>query len=609
MSFRTRLTLFFVLIVILPMVAVAIVVSRLVGESETGKADARVNQGEVAAFSLYDDARRAADGALRAVGGDARLLAALRAHDLPAAGSRVRRLLRSTGAARIEVLLSGGRSLTAGEAAALAPRRTDLIAPGGQRLGRVELSVTAARRYVRRVERFTGFDARVTRGGRTLATTVTAKGGNFRTASFNAPDFGGRPVRVTVLLDADAATSSVHNDRLVLGAILLGFLLLSGAFALGVSRALGAQIGRFLHAARRIGEGDLGAEVPVHGRDEFSSLGQEFNKMSAQLAGRLEELRQERARLRTAILRTGEAAASGLDGDALLDNVVRTAVDGVQAGCGRALMRGPQRGPLEQRAGAGDPDGLEETLRRAEGRALDAGLPSEVSENGGAALAFPLRESAGDRRVLGIVSVARTGERFSDAERELFNSLAGQAARGVENVELHERVRYQAVHDELTGLANHRRFQELLDAELERARRFDQDTALVLLDIDNFKRVNDTWGHQQGDLVLQQVARVLVETSREIDEPARYGGEEMAVALPQTDLEGAFRLAERMRAAIEALAIPRPDGGVLEVTASFGVAAFPGSAVEKDELIAAADEALYEAKRAGKNRTVRAVRL
>ena len=227
----------------------------------------------------------------------------------------------------------------------------------------------------------------------------------------------------------------------------------------------------------------------------------------------------------------------------------------------RAHARAPARARSSSAREPARPNGLEDDPAPGGGRALDAGTPSEVSENGAAALAFPLRESAGDRRVLGLVSVARSGERFSDAERELFNSLAGQAARGVENVELHERVSYQAIHDELTGLANHRRFQEFLDAELERARRFEQDTALILLDIDDFKRVNDTWGHQQGDLVLQEVARVLTETSREIDEPARYGGEEMVVALPQTDIEGAHHLAERMRRAIEELELPLPAGG------------------------------------------------
>jgi diguanylate cyclase (GGDEF)-like protein len=129
-----------------------------------------------------------------------------------------------------------------------------------------------------------------------------------------------------------------------------------------------------------------------------------------------------------------------------------------------------------------------------------------------------------------------------------------------------------------------------------------------MLDIDNFKQVNDAYGHLQGDLVLREVARVLRQSSREIDEPARYGGEEMAVALPQTDLEGAYQFAERVRRSVEDLALPLPSGdGVLKVTASFGVASLAAADhADKDALVAAADNALYEAKRMGKNRTVRA---
>ena len=166
----------------------------------------------------------------------------------------------------------------------------------------------------------------------------------------------------------------------------------------------------------------------------------------------------------------------------------------------------------------------------------------------------------------------------------------------------------QAVTDELTGLFNHRRFQEVISAEVERARRYGQEMGLIMLDIDNFKQVNDRYGHLQGDLVLREVARVLRQSSREIDEPARYGGEEMAVALPQTDLEGAFQFAERVRHSVEALDLPLLSGdGTLKVTASFGVASLASANhADKDALVAAADSALYEAKRAGKNRTVRA---
>jgi diguanylate cyclase (GGDEF)-like protein len=136
-----------------------------------------------------------------------------------------------------------------------------------------------------------------------------------------------------------------------------------------------------------------------------------------------------------------------------------------------------------------------------------------------------------------------------------------------------------------------------------------------MLDLDNFKSINDSYGHLQGDLVLREVARILRETCREIDDPARYGGEEMAVALPETDLEGAVQFAERLRQRIEELEVPILDGGdgngdgpgTLRVTASFGAAALPESSdPDKDALVAAADAALYRAKRMGKNRVIKA---
>jgi diguanylate cyclase (GGDEF)-like protein len=128
-----------------------------------------------------------------------------------------------------------------------------------------------------------------------------------------------------------------------------------------------------------------------------------------------------------------------------------------------------------------------------------------------------------------------------------------------------------------------------------------------MVDLDDFKAVNDTYGHQQGDQVLRSVAGLMRKYSREIDGPARYGGEELAVVLPQTDLDGAYQLAERLRKGIAELAIPLVAGdGQMRVTASLGVAALPENAEDPDPLIAAADAALYEAKRTGKNKTVRA---
>jgi diguanylate cyclase (GGDEF)-like protein len=162
------------------------------------------------------------------------------------------------------------------------------------------------------------------------------------------------------------------------------------------------------------------------------------------------------------------------------------------------------------------------------------------------------------------------------------------------------RVASQASTDSLTGLANRRMFDEELALEWRRADRVGDSLALVLLDLDDFKRVNDAHGHQAGDAVLRAVGRILGNGVRQVDLAGRYGGEEFALILPETDLAGAQRLAERLRVAFEGTATELPNGAKITTTASFGVAV-KGELRTAEDLIAAADEELYAAKRAGKN--------
>jgi diguanylate cyclase (GGDEF)-like protein len=167
------------------------------------------------------------------------------------------------------------------------------------------------------------------------------------------------------------------------------------------------------------------------------------------------------------------------------------------------------------------------------------------------------------------------------------------------------RLTRQAQTDALTNLANRRALDERLDDEVDHARRLGTNIAFVIADIDNFKSINDRYGHQTGDEVLRRVSRAFAETVRELDLPGRYGGEEFALVLPGTNLSGARALAEKIRKSLEELLVTGPDGSPFQVTASFGAACFPAqSSVE--ELVAAADAALYEAKRTGKNRVVTA---
>ncbi len=158
-----------------------------------------------------------------------------------------------------------------------------------------------------------------------------------------------------------------------------------------------------------------------------------------------------------------------------------------------------------------------------------------------------------------------------------------------------------AATDGLTGLNNHLEFQRQLQAEIERSERFGHPLSLLLLDIDHFKQLNDRYGHQVGDDVLRRTGALLREEIRVVDQPARYGGEEFAIILPEMQAPGALTLAERLRLRISAANMTVGEGQVINITVSIGVATFPEQAKSGKELIAAADQALYAAKKAGRN--------
>jgi diguanylate cyclase (GGDEF)-like protein len=160
--------------------------------------------------------------------------------------------------------------------------------------------------------------------------------------------------------------------------------------------------------------------------------------------------------------------------------------------------------------------------------------------------------------------------------------------------------------DTLTGLANYRSFREALDQEMERTQRSDQPTSLIMLDIDFFKQVNDTWGHEVGNRALVHLASLMVQTLRKLDIPCRYGGEEFAVILPDTDLAASLPVAERLREAIAATPVP-VAGQELALTVSLGLSCYTSKEKQSaEELIQEADNYLYRAKESGRNRTCHA---
>ncbi len=227
------------------------------------------------------------------------------------------------------------------------------------------------------------------------------------------------------------------------------------------------------------------------------------------------------------------------------------------------------------------------------------------SEDAGLAGAFPDARNlaivplSADRQAIGVLVIEHPKRLPARIERRVVGMLERFAAHGalaLRNAWLLEQVQHLAATDGLTGLANRSTFQRTLGLEVARSQRTGEPVSLLLLDLDHFKHLNDTWGHQTGDEVLRRVAAVLDESCRGFDLPARYGGEEFAVVLPSTSLDQAVSVAERLR---EMMA-----GALIEpsVTISVGVATVPHTATSAEDLVRAADEALYASKRGGRDR-------
>ncbi|MBE0616852.1 MAG: GGDEF domain-containing protein [Proteobacteria bacterium] len=219
----------------------------------------------------------------------------------------------------------------------------------------------------------------------------------------------------------------------------------------------------------------------------------------------------------------------------------------------------------------------------------------------GSLILQPLRASTDTIGVFCAASLS--AKAFDPAAVQFCEVLAQHGAQGISLLRAHEELERLATTDGLTDLANRRVFFDRLGAEILRSRRYEHGLALLILDADHFKKINDLHGHPAGDAVLRAVAQALAAFARETDLPARYGGEEFAILLPSTTEEGARALAERVRAGVEALQVAW-EGKVIPVRVSVGVATLEGESDSADGLVARADQALYAAKQTGRNKVV-----
>ena len=575
-SFKLKLFLWFALLALLPLAVAFYGYDSLAKRSETRRVDAGLQSSLRAAVAGYQGRLDAASAQAAQLAADPRLQRALRGRDVATLRRVVARVPGASVTARgvhigSSVTPAGVRSVT-------------VTTDGGATLGRVSVRVPVDERLLARLGTSLSPEDELvaTRGGRVIAgrgrgqplaaltdrpTAVQVASLSFRalaTSPFTQP----RGLAFVALSPQSAIDAAARRSERGILLVLAGSLTLIAIVTYLLGRSIVRTLRRLSDAANALASGHLSERVEVRGRDEFADLASAFNDMAAQLQQRLVELETERTRVRDAAARFGEALVATHDSTQLLQVIVETAVEATGADGGLVLGR--------------------------EGELVRIGDPEAPGER----IAFPLRAGASD-----FGSLVITAPTFDADQVEAAASLAAQAVVALENARLHRIVERQALFDSLTGLANRRRLEETMRAELARAARFHDQVCVVIADLDDFKRVNDTYGHAVGDEVLKEFARALRSTVRESDVAGRWGGEEFVLVLTGTDTEGGARLAERARVAIESVTIQAPNGDAVSVTASFGVAASSGAG-GVDELLAAADSALYQAKHAGKNRVV-----
>jgi len=587
-SFKLRLVIYFMLLALLPLVAATVAFTEVAIDGEVSAADSRLST--AIAVAAADYAEQLEDDAVD----DAESLARATQVQRAFAERDRRTLLETAEQVPHSAFFSPKGELLAGQRPGLyaGMREVKVLAAKGRVLGRIVVhlpfSDELAQGLAENAALREGDQFAFVSGGKVIAPGylrgradvptrpkyLTVDGDSYRAVGTELlQGERGRPtvslIALTPKAQIDAAAGNLRSRFLLFAVAAMAAV---GIVAYTLGRTIVRSLRELSAAAGAMARGKFEQRVPVRGRDEFAALGMAFNDMATQLEARIRELANERGRVRDAIGRFGDALAATHDPFALLRVIVESAVEATGAKGGRLVVDGKV---IET---AGDPG------------------------NGDRALVIPL---GNEGRESGILYLTPKGNDFSDEARELAHWLGSQASVALENARLHRLVERQANTDGLTELPNRRHFEEALEGEISRAERFGGSLALILADLDDFKQVNDRYGHQAGDDVLQTFADILRATVREIDLPARYGGEEFAVLLPQTDLEGAQRLAERLCKALAARPMPTHPGALVAVTASFGVAAFPDSPTPA-ALFAAADEALYRAKRSGKNCVVAA---
>lgn len=661
MSLQRRLMLFFVVIVMLPLTTAGImiqasIIDRLTHETGQSRSDALA-----AASLLYRQRADAADSVIAAGSRSGRLATLLRRDREQALESRLRVIARER-PLDFAVLTSGRRVIARwGWAPRFSggfprPRWSTIVGSdvgphaGYYRTEALSVEVRGAKAPPARLTGGFWLDDEFLRALEETPVTTSlvahrvviastgdvqektvmklSPGGSFVTKMrdpvvADAQPARGRRVDQGLALVASTPVSLLTDTRRSSTTVMvqiLGLALVAiSALAYLLARVMTQPLKELTAGAAAVARGDLEYEVPAHSGDEIGRLGESFNYMTGQLRNTITELSGSRDRLERVIRRTGETLRSTHDMNQLLTSILNMASEALEADAAVLWMPAPTGSELYPAVAEGLDLAELRPVRLGTGLAgttAQTGAPtllSHVPEPGagepglpvGVAVPFISRGAAAAVLALYRVSKARP---FTDEDQNTMVFLAEQGGVAMENVILHDEARRLSYTDGLTGLGNRRYLQMRFRTELAGAWRFNHPLSLILMDLDYFKPVNDTYGHQRGDETLVELARRVDRELREVDAFVRFGGEEFVCLLPNTDLDGAVVASEKILRLTAANPFGRADQDPIKLTASVGVATFPLHGNSFSALLELADKALYRAKQDGRDR-VRVARL
>jgi diguanylate cyclase (GGDEF)-like protein len=438
--------------------------------------------------------------------------------------------------------------------------------------------------------------------------------------------------------DIEKALKAAYEQTILI--VLLG---VAATFVLAavISRSVIGPIQKLRDAALQFGQGHMDTRIPVHSNDELGELAASFNVMADNLTKFMwerrhaqDELSKANEGLKNSIgeleSRNREAGTLSEMADLLHSCFTLEEASGVIASSARKLFPGfsgavvvfsASRNVLEAIATWGRSSSAEKVFSPNECWALRRGHLHQSTSDEGAVrcahfgtesrlpnLCTPLMAHGETLGILCLVTeptgLAGTPVSISEFNVQLAVSMAQHAALSFANLKLREKLRHQSIRDPLTGLFNRRFLDESLERELSNAARTKRSLGVVMLDVDRFKRFNDTFGHDAGDTVLRELGDHLAKFIRRGDLACRYGGEEFTLILPDSSLEDTRRRAEELRISFQQISIKHNDIVLGKVTLSLGVAALPEHGTTAIELLAAADAALFKAKEEGRDRVL-----